>query len=154
MSPAAKTTRKQPDPGAAENPIVVATAAPRFDFDLAPDRETLKVGGKLYEIKRLDDFGIGRQRRLDRDGREFAQLWNKAEELTDDEDVRLKFLLDRIFEDLLDAPEDVRGSFSDSQKAKVVLDFSLAPLRELLAENLRQAMKENEAGNQASTTTT
>ena len=148
--PAVKTKQPQPKP---EQP----KTAPRFDFDLAPDRDYVKKGGKLYEIRRLDDFGIGKQRRLDRDGREFAQLWNSSEDFDDDSDSgqRLDFLLNRIFDDLLDAPDEVRDEFADAAKAKVVLDFSLAPLRELLAENLRQAMQENtEPRNQASTTTT
>jgi hypothetical protein len=136
-------TRKQPE-----------ESTPRFDFDLAPERERIKKGGKLYEIRRLDDFGIAKQRRLDRDGREFAQLWNNSEDFDEgsEQDVRLKFLLDRIFSELLDAPEDIREGFKDAEKAKVVLDFSLAPLRELLAANLQQALRE--AGDQASTTTT
>ena len=134
--PAVKTKQPQPKP---EQP----KTAPRFDFDLAPDRDYVKKGGKLYEIRRLDDFGIGKQRRLDRDGREFAQLWNSSEDFDDDSDSgqRLDFLLNRIFDDLLDAPDEVRDEFADAAKAKVVLDFSLAPLRELLAENLRQAMQ-------------
>lgn len=144
----AKTRAKQPE--------AEVKAEPRFDFDLAPEREYIKKGGKLYEIRRLDDFGIGKQRRLDRDGREFAQLWNSTEDFDDnsDEGVRLDFLLNRIFADLLDAPEEVRVQFADSQKAKVVLDFSLAPLREMLAANLRALAQENTAGDQESTTTT
>lgn len=148
--PAAKT-RKQLEPEVAK------TTAPRFDFDLAPERDFIKFGGNLYEIRRLDDFGIGKQRRLDRDGREFAQLWSSKDDFDEggDDDTRLKFLLDRIFEDLLDASDDVKAEFKDAQKAKVVLDFSLAPLRELLAANFRQITQEiQEPQDQASTTTT
>ena len=46
----------------------------------------------------------------------------------------------------------MKDEFKDAQKAKVVLDFSLAPLRELLAANFRQTVQEAE--DQASTTTT
>jgi hypothetical protein len=154
---AARKTTADPDPAEVPEDLARArqiaernadpeNAKPVIDFDLAPERQTVRKGGRLFEVRRLDDFGIAKQQQLDRDGREFARLWNSDAELTADQGQRLKLLLERIFQDLLDAPKTVRASFKDAEKARLVLDFSLAPLREQMAALLAAQMQQQMAG--------
>jgi hypothetical protein len=140
----ATSTKTQPDE------TEVKPSEPRFDFDeLAPDHETIKVGGKLYEIKRLDDFGIEDQQALDRDGREFARLWTSDTELTANQKPRLKFLLERIFGQLLpDVPKAQRAKIRDAAKAELVLDFSLAPLRKALAAQMEAQLQQQKTNDE------
>lgn len=102
-------------------------------------KPTWEIDGKFYELRQIGDFGIAAQQRLNRDGREFYQLWTADEELTDDQGKRLKFLLERMFHgdetvaSLLDAPKSVLRKLNDGDKADVVLSFTLAPLRKAMA---------------------
>jgi hypothetical protein len=96
--------------------------------DVLADRPTVRYQGEPYELKTLDDFGIIDQQRLTRDGREFFKLWSSDEELTEEEGVRLKLLLNRMFDKVFSAPKKVRDSLSDGKRAQVVLAFTLAPL--------------------------
>lgn len=104
--------------------------APLIDFDeIAPTRPTVRFDGKLYELRLTDDFGIEKQHALKRDGDEFLKLWNSEEE-DDATGERLNMLLERMFEEVLDAPRTVKAKFNDSKKARVVLAFRMAPLLE------------------------
>lgn len=130
----AKTT--SPTPEAQETHAAIAAptpdpaeAEPLVDLDdVSAKRPTVRFEAKLYEIRRLGEFGIAKQRLLQRDGREFALLWDSDDELTQDQDQRLKMLLDRVFEEVLDAPVDVRQKMGDGDRARVVLGFRIAPL--------------------------
>lgn len=119
------------------------------------------MDGRFYELRSLSDYGIGAQQRLSRDGREFGQLWNSDEDLTDAQQKRLKFLLDRIFDGdqavpaLLEASKTVRRAFNDAARSELVLDFIYAPLRKMMAAAVAAETTdtEAEAGVSASITT-
>lgn len=116
---------ESPDPKAAEPVLRISTKDRQ--------RPTIEIDDKQYEMRRLGDFGIGRQRELNRDGREFGQLWNSEAELTDDQQKRLKFLLERIYPAVLDAPKAVLRRLDDAEKADVVFTFTYAPIRQAMA---------------------
>jgi hypothetical protein len=117
-------------------------AEPLVDLDdIAPDRPTVKWHGDLYELARLDDFGIATQQALTRDGREFSTLWSAEDELDQNQRARLKMLLERMFEQVVMAPKAVKRRFSDAEKSRVVLAFTIAPLAQAAA---RQAEREQE----------
>lgn len=117
----------------------------------------MEIDGKFHDLRSLRDYSISAQRRLNRDGREFGELWNSAEDLTEDQDKRVKFLLDRIFlgddrvEALVDAPKTVLRKLEDEDRVELVLDFIYAPLRKLLttvaaAQQTEQETAEAPAG--------
>ena len=102
--------------------------------DIAPSKPTVRYGGKLYEMRTLDDFGIEKQQQLTRDGREFFRLWSADDELNKKQRERLKMLLERMFDQVFDAPAAVKQELSDGKKAQVVLGFTLAPLAQRQAQ--------------------
>lgn len=125
-------------------PVADAPVAQEHDEDapllelstLAPKRPTVNIKHKdekgetverLFELRINDDFGIEMQQRLARDGAEFERLWN-TDDLKPAQRKRLKLLLDRMFNQVLDAPKEVREQLRDGQRAQVVLCFTLAPL--------------------------
>lgn len=116
-------------------------------------REHWEHDGKFYELAKLGDFGIGDQQRLNRDGRVFYQLWTSEEDLTDDQQKQLKFVLERLFDKVLVAPKVVKRTFGDDSKAEVVLHFTLAPLRKMM-EAAAQEQEQTEAQDGESTPTT
>jgi hypothetical protein len=105
-------------------------------------------------LKTLGDFGIGEQRKLNRDGREFYELWTSAEDLTEDQEKLLKLLLERMFAKVIDAPRTVQRTFDDAAKADVVLHFTLAPLRQVMLAMAQQNQGEQAQGQGPSTSTT
>lgn len=117
---------EKPDTEAPEPVLKIST--------LAPVRPTIDVDGEFYELRMTRDFGIAKQQELNRDGREFGTLWNSEKRLTDTQKKRLKLLLERLFKLVLVAPDEVMARFQDSDKADVVLHFTLAPLRKMMAE--------------------
>jgi hypothetical protein len=141
----ATQTRKRtaPDAKPPEDKEPTVAHAPKKDEDdgvlltlstLAPKRPTIRIitedhpVGRLYEIKVRADFGIRDQQTLTRDGREWNALWNSDEELSDDQADRLKLLLDRMFDKVLDAPATVRKQVGDEHRAEVVTVFTNARL--------------------------
>ncbi|MHB1950156.1 MAG: hypothetical protein ACYCQK_01625 [Acidiferrobacteraceae bacterium] len=134
-----------------------ADSAPVARLSTGKDLRTVDIDGKRYELRSLADYGIGAQQRLNRDGRRFGALWNSEEDLTDDQQTELKFLLDRIFDGdekvaaLVNAPRTVRSKVNDADRAEIVLDFCFAPLRKLLAaaaEQQAQADMQTETENE------
>lgn len=127
-----------------------ATPVARFNTK-RPDRRQVEIDGKFYDLRSLRDYGISAQRRLNRDGREFGELWNSAKDLTEDQDKRVKFLLDRIFlgddriDSLVDAPKATLRKLSDEDRVELVLDFIYAPLRKLLTAAAAQTQEPVEA---------
>jgi hypothetical protein len=123
----------------------VVEAEPLVDLDdIAPDRPTVRFGGKLYEMRVLDDFGIAKQHALNRDGREFYGLWTSDDELSDAQQQRLQMLLERMFDQVLDAPDTVKGELTDGKKTQVVLGFTLAPLVQQQKTAQKKALEEQE----------
>ncbi|MGH3171873.1 MAG: hypothetical protein ACRDN0_39195 [Trebonia sp.] len=116
------------------------------------ERSQWEIDGKIYDIRSMDDFGVRAQRRLNQDGREFYQLWNSAEDLTDDQDMRLEQLLDRMFfgdekaPSLIDAPKTLLRKLGSSARADVVLTFTLAPLQKLLLAAAQTEVEMESAG--------
>ena len=135
MAPRKKTEDSQPE---------VQSPDPVLTLSLAPVRPTVDVDGKLYEMRLMKEFGIAKQQQLNRDGREFGQLWNAERRLNDTQQKRLKLLLDRLFKTVLIIPEDddIADQFDDSAKADVVLHFTLAPLRKLMAAAVAEQAQE------------
>ncbi|MGC2374249.1 MAG: hypothetical protein WA484_10280 [Solirubrobacteraceae bacterium] len=115
---------------------------------LAPIRPTVNIDseehpeGKLYELKQMDDFGIEEQQRLTREGAEFDKLWN-TDNLNKAGRGRLKMLLDRMFEAVLDAPPEIKKMLSDGQRSQVVLAFTLAPLAQAAAAQTETEARTN-----------
>jgi hypothetical protein len=130
----AKTETEKPvEPEA--KPVEPEVAEPLVDLDdLAPTRPTVRYQSTLYELRTLDDFGILDQQKLTRDGREFFKLWSSDDELTRHQGERLKMLLSRMFDQVMDASDDVKQSLSDGKKSQVVLAFTLAPLAQRTAQ--------------------
>ena len=140
-------TKSKPEPPEVKEDVEVPDAPePVLKIStLAPVRPTIDVDGKLYELRQNRDFGIAAQQQLNRDGREFGTLWNSEKRLTGTQEKRLVMLLERLFKQVLDAPEDVRARFADADKADVVLHFTLAPLRKMMAEAMAaQAAQQTE----------
>lgn len=127
-------------------------AAPAGRSSSSVQRSTWEHDGRLYEVRQLGDFGIAEQQQLNRDGREFYELWTSSQELTADQGKRLKMLLERMFSRVLDAPKTVKATFNDAAKADVVLHFTLAPLRQVLSAAASQE-QEPEVRESPSTTT-
>lgn len=105
---------------------------PLLDLSTILKRPTVKIvskehpEGKLYELASHDDFGIIEQHRLKADVDSYDKLWEK-EDLTDTERERLKELLDRMFEKVLDAPKTIKAQIGDHQRAQIVRAFHYAP---------------------------
>lgn len=134
QKPAARS--KQPATTTTPDPAAVT---PVGRILTAPERGQWQIDDKLYDMRNLNDFGLRTQRRLNRDGREFYALWTAEDDLTDDQDMRLEFLLDRMFLgdertlSLIDAPREILERIGPADRADVVLTFTLAPLQKLMA---------------------
>jgi hypothetical protein len=126
--------RKTAAPVSDEKPIEEAPEPVLKISTLAPVRPTIDVDGELHELRMMRDFGIADQQELNRSGREFGALWNSEKRLTPNQQKRLKMLLDRLFAKVLIAPDEVKERFEPADKADVVLHFTLAPLRKMMAE--------------------
>lgn len=133
---AAPDSKPGPDPKSAE-PVMKIRTKDRV-------RPTIEIDDMQYEMRTMRDFGIGKQQALNRDGREFGQLWTSDTELTDDQSKRLKFLLERIYPEVIAAPKTVLRKLDDAEKAAVVLNFTLAPLREMMTAALVEQTTETE----------
>lgn len=126
-----------PEPEEKKEPKVLDLTA------LAPNRRLVKLPtaehpkGETFEIRLLDDFGIATQQKLLNWSRTYERLFNSEEDLSDDEQVRLKFVLDSLFDAVLDAPVAVKREMSDAVRSRVMTTFSLAPL--IAQQEQRQA---------------
>lgn len=129
------------------------SAAPVVRISTKKQRPTVEIDGKFYELKLIGDFGIGQQQILNRDGREFYTLWTSEDELDEDQQKRLKMLLERMFAKVLDAPKSVLRKLDDADKSDVVLNFTLAPLRKAMLEANATAQTEEQTQESPSTTT-
>ena len=124
-------------PEAPESPKVPAVQ-PIGESETSPERPLWKIDGKLYDVRVMDDFGVGAQKRLNTDGREFYALWNSPDDLDDDQEARMEQLLDRMFfgdekaPSLIDAPKPLLRKMGPGSRAEVVLAFTLAPLQKAL----------------------
>jgi hypothetical protein len=120
-----------------------------------PKRQTIRKGGQVYELKHISEFGPLEQHSLNRDGQEFAEIWNSSEDLRDengkptDRGARVLLLLNRLFDEVLIADDDVKASFDAGQRAQVVLSFTVAPARQLAQ---LMAMISSQPGSQPVTT--
>lgn len=149
MTPAATVDK----PAEAEKPTEekVDERTPLIDLDdLSTDRDTIRHGGKLYEIQAVHEFGAREQHRLERDNREFRKLQASDEELSEDQESRLDLLVNRMFDMVLIAPASVKKRMSDAQKAGVVTAFSYAPALRLA--RLQQMLTQIQETGDGSTT--
>jgi hypothetical protein len=120
---------------------------------LAPDRPTISVDDKMYELAVMDDFGIDEQQALTRDGAEFDALWNSNDELSKADKQRLKMLLDRMFERVvLEMPKTVKAKMKDGLRGQIVMAFTLAPLAAAAAREQAREEAENKAKEETPTT--
>ena len=144
--PEADPVEEQPglDPKAAEPIIKVKTKGRQ--------RPIIEIDDEQYEMRTMGDFGIGKQQQLNRDGREFGQLWTSDKELTDDQAKRLKFLLERLYAEVVNAPKAVLRKLNDAEKADVVLNFTLAPLRQMMTAALAAQTEETEEASEGPST--
>lgn len=123
-----------------------AVKAPLIDLSAATDRETVKLrDGSLREIKNLGDFGAIDGQKVRRDSAEFSELWNAQAELTDDQGDRLKMLVNRLFERVVDAPKSVKAKVGEGDRAQIVLAFTGAPLQNLVEALQAAAAQENQS---------
>ena len=152
-----RKTTKPPEPKAPETGPDPAASTPVARLGGPAEDRHVEIDGKFYRLRGLRDYGIGSQRRLNRDGREFAQLWNSPDDLTEDQEKHLKYLLDRILlgdertEPLVAAPKTVLRKLDDADRVELVLDFIFAPLRKMLVAAQEQTVEQAPNG---STTTT
>lgn len=114
---------------------------------LARPRRTVKLPtkdhpeGEMFEIRLLDDFGVQKQQQLLTWSRRYDKLYNRDDDQPDlqDEDLdKLKWYLDSMFEEILDAPKVKKNQMTDSLRQRVVLVFSMAPA---LLRDERNAME-------------
>lgn len=149
------TTMKNP-PGDEQQPEPDEqdlTLPPILDLDtVAPQRTTILIDKKPYELKLLGDYGIEEQHVIDRMQAEFDRLWETdPEQLKEEEKKRLGLLLEKLIVKAVDAPKTVINKLNDEQKKQVVQVFISAPLR-----NLQKALQETvkEMADQARTGST
>ena len=109
---------------------------------LKPDRATVEIDGEEFELRLYRDFGVAEQQELTQDGQEFDSLWRQRQ-LTPKERKRLKTLLDRMFDKVLDAPAPVKAKLNDEERQDVVTNFSLAPLRMAAREEEKRLASES-----------
>lgn len=121
-------------------------AEPVEDLDEAPKRATIRYRKRLYELRNISEFGPIEQHGLNRDGQEFAEIWQSREEITEDDakGQRLLLLTDRLLDKVLDAPDDIRSQLTEGEKARVVLAFTVAPAKQLaqLAQLIQQVAQQ------------
>ena len=109
-----------------ENVLDLVSIAPTRRLVRVPTKD--KPEGQTFELRLMDDFGIMQQQELLSWGRRYDALFNKEEDLTDDERLKLKHYLDCIFDTVLDAPKAVKKTMPDGVRNRVVTAFTLAPL--------------------------
>jgi hypothetical protein len=86
---------------------------PILDLDEEVSRDTIAFEGKQYELRSQRDLGSRERHQLKHDGEQFSKLWETdPDELGDDGYARLDMLRQRMFDTVLDAPDDVRERFS------------------------------------------
>lgn len=150
----------EPEPETVKETVAsVPTVNPIGRSQTEPERPVWDIDGKLYDVRVMDDFGIAAQQRLNRDGRDFYQLWNAEEDLTDDQEARMEQLLDRMFfgdekaPSIIDAPKTLLRKLGAGSRAEVVLTFTLAPLQKLLLAAAQTEIETEKAGVSEPTTT-
>jgi hypothetical protein len=154
------TKPTSPIPPEAEEPKVEVIEATKDEesedvmdlTSLVPTRKLIKVptadGGisDAYELRLLDDFGIIEQQKLLNWSRRFEKLWNEEErDLTPEEQTTLKWLLDKMFDKVLMAPDEIKAEMSDSIRSRVVTAFTLVPLLERQKQEQEAQEKEEQA---------
>jgi hypothetical protein len=109
---------------------------------LIPTRRLVKLPttdhpeGENFELRLVEDFGIEMQQKLLAWSRKFSTLMAKAQEgdeLDDNENTRLRFVLDGVFENVLqtadgkELSEAKRKKLNDTARQRVVQAFSWGP---------------------------
>lgn len=113
---------------------------------LTPTRSLVKiptlehpVDGEVFELRLLDDFGIEMQHKLLAWSKKFAQLMAKAnegEELDEDESDKVRFLLDAVFDAVLQSSDgaplskEKRANVGDTGRQRVMQGFTWGPTLE------------------------
>lgn len=105
---------------------------------LAPKRPTVTIDENIYELRAAGELGIVEEQELRSEGAEFAKLWGK-EDLTANGRKRLKMLLDKMFDRILMAPEEVKAGLSDSQRQRLIMVFTRRKMREELGQMATEA---------------
>jgi hypothetical protein len=101
---------------------------------LVPTRRMVKLPitgdpkGYVCQLRLIEDFGIETQQRLIAWGKEFQKLYGSDTVLKEAGRERLRFLLDHLFDDVIDAPVSVKEKIPDTIKNKVIQAFTWAPL--------------------------
>lgn len=125
-----------------------------LDLTLPQTRRLIKIPtkkspqGETLEMRLLDDFGIIDQQHLLSMSRRFEKLWNAEDELTENEQIKLEFILKELFNMIVDAPKAVKDGVADAIRGRVVTAFTLAPL---LARQEQQAKEEKAAQKELTT---
>ena len=126
--------------------------APVLDLDALTTRETIVFGGAEYGLRSLErDFGLEEEHRLKNEGQEFLKLW-ESEKLSQAKYRRMTELLDRIFNVVLDAPDDVKAKITPGQRHEVFMAFMLAPLRRAARKQDKEEKEEDQKARESSTT--
>lgn len=127
LTPEQMAPKSEPEPEEDEDKVLDLTT-------LAPSRRLVKLPtpqnpkGETFELRLLDDFGVRDQQRLLSWSKKFESLFNKEEELTDNEAERMVHCLNQVFERVLDAPENVKKKMPETVRTRVMTGFSIAPL--------------------------
>lgn len=125
---------------------------------LAPNRKLVKLPthrkpeGETFELRLMDDFGIGMQQKLLNWSRTYERLFNSDEELSPEQETRLKFVLDSLFDVVLDAPKSVKAKMNDGIRSRVMMAFSLAPLMARQERDAKEAAEMEETSTQENST--
>jgi hypothetical protein len=111
----------------------VPADVPILDFDTeTPQRTPMKINGKVYEIKRMGDYGIEEQHVIAAHSSEFDTLWaTRPEDLKKKEQQRMIYLLDELAGKATFAPAEVIALLNAEQKKDVIQVFISRPLQNL-----------------------
>lgn len=152
MTPPKSAPVTEPDDQETSGAVKAPEVRPIGTSQTVPEHPLWEIDGKLYDVRVMDDFGIAAQRRLNRDGRAFYELWTAEEDLSEEQEARMEQLLDRMFfgdgkaPSLIDAPKTLLRKLGTGSRADVVLTFTLAPLQKLLLQAAQTETETLEAG--------
>lgn len=101
-----------------------------LDFSETVERPVgVAPDGTAYEVKTLDEFGLAEEHKLRAQRQRFGTLQDQRKHSVKDAAEHAKLLAD-MFDAIVVAPDNVKATFNDRQKQKVVAFFTGAQLSE------------------------
>jgi len=111
----------------------MADKQPILDLDTLVERPTIRVDGKLYEIRSHDELSVLDHHRLVQQGKRLDELMARPE-LDADSRAEVGTLLYEISDFVMvGVPAQVRAKLSDAQRASVAEVFTVLPTQQRIA---------------------